>query len=248
MNVILLKDYSSDYEQALQSRGYTVEFLPVLSARSVNQSRVKQLFTKSPHMQNYSGLIVTSQKAFESIKDISDQVHSDWLALKTWVVGPKTYEVASTFGFTDILGKESGNAKALAQSIISNDTGSIATSSYGVYLFLVGDKTRSTLVDSLEEARLKVETVQVYETENIMIDTRLLGGSIVVVFSPSGLASLDPSFLESISTSEQSKNIQWVSIGPATSQALSAFGISSVQAEKPSADGVLRAITLDSSL
>ena len=242
MNVILLKDYSSDYEQALQSRGYTVEFLPVLSSRSINQARVKQLFTQSPHLQNYSGLIVTSQKAIESIKDISDQVHSDWLALKTWVVGPKTYEVASKFGFTDILGKEGGNAQALAQSIISKETDSGATSSYGIYLFLVGDKTRSTMVDSLEEAKLKVETVQVYETENIMIDSRSLAGSIVVVFSPSGLASIDPSFLESISTSEQSKNIQWISIGPTTFQALSAFGISSIQAEIPSADGVLKAI------
>jgi uroporphyrinogen-III synthase len=137
--------------------------------------------------------------------------------------------------FQKCQGEECGNANALASSIISqrSQLSHFPTS----FLFLTGDKTKSTISESLISAGFHVELLQVYETRNQDINLLDLIGSTVILFSPSGIPSLGKN-IEAITAA----NINWISIGPSTFKALFDIGIQSVQAESPNPDGVVNAL------
>ena len=235
-SVLLLKEKKSlqdDYETLLTLNGFQVEFMQVLKTEFINQNQVFGLFSTQPN-HTCAGLIVTSQNAGRALDFAS--IHPDWLLnVPVFCVGEATGKRMEKLGFKTCLGQECGNAKALAEFIINqNIMGRIDAAQEGHYLFLTGDKTKAVLPDTLQEASLKVVQVQVYQTVNIEdIDSEVLNGKINVIFSPSGLAKIDFSLIESC---------QWIAIGPTTRKALEDCGINCFQAKAPTPKGLLEAI------
>lgn len=209
-----------EYRSLFESNGYQVGFQQVLNTVYTNPDLLK---SKMETIDNYSGLIFTSQKAAEALSSLNIRIES--IGMKAYVVGSATAKVVNSLGL-DPIGQESGTASILADYIISNHKSS------DPLLFLIGDKTKPELPVKLQNAGIKVETFRVYETGNIKLDTDV-HDSVVVLFSPSGLSSLDL---------KRFHNCRWMSIGPVTRDALLQQGIESNIARSPKPQGILAAL------
>lgn len=241
MRVLLFKEETGNYKDALTNGGYDTIFIPVLRSISVDISRLRELIGKGAH--DYDAVLVTSQRAVQAWKEASlgvdsptirsvehslmievDYVHS-WSSIPFYSVGPSTSNALQSLKDTinpdlaprDVLGgEESGNGNQLAEYILSCEK------KPRTILYLVGDKTASELSDILQDHRVEITRLQVYATQQIAseeIETTLKQKGCTatdwsVIFSPSGANVIVPAI----------KNLKidtkLASIGPTTTRRL----------------------------
>lgn len=272
---------------------YNPTFLPVLEHRFREDALawLKTITTGSGFNNSdttvdaessFGGIIFTSQRAveaFTSIVESLDPPTRDQLlpeALPLYVVGPATARGLRSLGLRcPIIGEETGNGAALAAFMLDHYNRLPATQTVRQnrklpLLFLVGEVRRDIIPkslqssDLLEEARIGVHEVVIYETcemASFHIDfSRALSENAasgaqeqwVVVFSPQGckamldcLGWLDEfGRYKSDATDSSTMTTYVATIGPTTRDYLiKEFGFEPhVSAEKPSPEGIYAAI------
>jgi uroporphyrinogen-III synthase len=292
--IFLLKTKSipvDTYEEhfaSLEDGRYIPFFVPVLEHRfkqdaldQVRQHIVNGDFT-SPDgaaAPKYGALIFTSQRAVEAFTNIVEAIRRDGhLSLELclpesvplYVVGPATARGLRALDLPNpILGEETGNGDALASFILEHYNGLHPGAGNPSILFLVGEKRREIIPNTLQstglpqERRSKVHELVIYETgemQSFQADFSALwrkqaeSGNRrqwVVVFSPQGCRAM----LESLGLLDSKtagflpqtpRDVSIATIGPTTRDFLiKEFGFHpDVCAGKPSPDGIAEAIGL----
>ncbi|KAM3913651.1 uroporphyrinogen-III synthase isoform 2-T2 [Leptodactylus fuscus] len=236
MKVLLLKDpksgdiASDPYVQELSSHGYQATLIPVLSFTFVS---LEHLSDKLAHPENYEGLIFTSPRAVEAVRlclGINKEAweHSlkaRWNTKHIYVVGKATAALVGELGLSSE-GEASGNAEKLADLICSKPI-----SYSGPILFPCGSLKREVLPKRLKEKNVPLESITVYQTAqhpdiaSCLTDYFTKEGipGSVVFFSPSGV-KFCLKLLQELS-SDRINEIKFASIGPTTSEAMVAEGL-----------------------
>ncbi|RVD89319.1 uncharacterized protein DFL_000332 [Arthrobotrys flagrans] len=201
--ILLLKTESTPsdpYATLLASHGYDPIFVPVLHHTAVNGDAVKEYIldgavtgtttmnnddntkdgdeTQRKSKKKFAAIIITSQRAVESLGSILQELNSthpslvsSFLATATiYVVGPATRNSLLSLGFppSHVIGEDSGNGAVLADFIMNHY---VENGYDGDLLFLTGE-THSTILPTRVPERLKeiigreveVEEVVVYKT------------------------------------------------------------------------------------
>lgn len=232
-----------DYMDTLRSAGYTCNYLYTLRFEFINSTDLLKCL-QTP--ENYHGLILTSQRSVEAIRRafLDDKKSlSMWQKLPAYCVGPATHSLAeNSLGLECCLGSRSGNAKDLAEIIIS-DVKQVSKP----LLYPCSDIARETIQQILSINQVNVHKLVAYRTlikDSLEVDFLKIVESlprIFVFFSPSTVKSL-MSVLEKHPGNV--KNIKAVAIGPVTKQSLIDAGfLIYATAEKPDPNALLQAIT-----
>lgn len=183
-DLILLRTPSNpfqndSYHSSSLSHNLTPHHIPVLSTSHINLSTL-QLITREGLETRYSGVIVTSARAVDAwpaskLRQVSpdrseDENKPPWATtIPFFTVGKATRDaVINRSGLqldsNHVLGaEETGNGDKLASFIVEFFKSMGRTPELPL-LYLVGDKNRETIQDSLKENGIKVERLQVYET------------------------------------------------------------------------------------
>jgi uroporphyrinogen-III synthase len=219
MNILFLKEEKKldPYRTLFEDHGYQVSFETILETQWMNLETCKGI-----EALDFDGIVVTSQRAVEAIR-LSGMCANQWKS--AFCVGEATASALTSLGFSAI-GKEAGSASALGPIIVHYYQRNAFSKPL---LYLVGDKTLSTLGNHLSQESIPFHTMQVYRTENVKKIISCSG--YLVVFSPSGLDSIDVT-----------SSPIFVAIGPTTSLALTNRGIPHITASSPKPQGVLEAI------
>ena len=230
------------YEHLLSEQGFTSHFLPVLEHVPTNADQIAQAFGNA---DAFAGLIVTSKRSFQTV-DIASQsdasVVTGWRNKLVYVVGDATAQAARNAGFSP-KGQEVGRAELLAEVIIKD------REQFGgkPLLFLGGSKHRDTLPTRLGTASIALKTIIAYETQpssRVATDLRevLEGISLihwVAFFSPLGVETALPVLQQQ----KWWRGAKVAVIGGTTAAKVHEYGVKvSAQADKPCADGLVKAI------
>ncbi|XP_071986932.1 uroporphyrinogen-III synthase isoform X2 [Engystomops pustulosus] len=236
MKILLLKDpksgdLSSDpYVQELSLHGYEATLIPVLSFTFVS---LELLSDKLSHPENYEGLIFTSPRAVEAVRMCLENnkeawehsLKEQWNRKSIYVVGKATAALVKDLGLSSE-GEASGNAEKLADLICSKQVPSSAP-----ILFPCGSLKREVLPKKLKEKNVPLEAVTVYQTAphpdirpalTDYLTKEGIPGS-VVFFSPSGV-KFCLKIIQELSN-DKINEIKFASIGPTTSEAMAADGL-----------------------
>ena len=216
-SVVLLKAASEDREQdkylhALEKLGLSVTLVPVIVFSFVNRESLASCLSR-PH--DYSGLIFTSKRSVEAVRDATaPNLTHDWRDKPVYVVGGGTGQaVLSMLRLTNIRGEETGKAESLAEIIVTeNGLGA------GKYLFPKGNLARDILPSVLSSNGIATEEIVSYQTEaNPNLKILLSDIAIpeyVVIFSPSGASASLPILKELYG--EAASQIKLIAIGQTT--------------------------------
>lgn len=208
MSVLLLADAEAGarYTPQLESRGLRVHRTTVLTYDH-SQHGIRQL-RENLNGGGFSGVVVTSARAASIISSIYEDVDPPKIPDFVYAVGSSTARSLPKRLQEKCRGLEAGNAKNLADFIVSQNPGRL--------LFPCGDLASDTLTK-----RLDLETIVVYETkpyENLekelveLKNNEGLPGNIVF-FSPSGVDLVLP-ILELLNYNFE--NSKLFAIGPST--------------------------------
>lgn len=245
--VVLLKTKSvpnDPYEQAVLDCGYQPYFVPVLDHAMINLDKLSR--SCSTAVEQYSGLIVTSQRSVEAIGQVlpqlGDEQRSSLFGMPIYTVGPATHKAIESLGFHHVLGSESGNGDSLASYILDRRP----SNELKPLFFPVGDKRRDIISRRMSEAGTPLEEMIVYETvtaatfENEFARTVKEAGPVdwMVFFSPAGADVA----LDYIKRSNNATRL--ATIGPTTEDYLvTQWNIKpSVVSPKPDAESLVRAL------
>uniref|UniRef100_A0A6I8RPA5 Uroporphyrinogen-III synthase n=1 Tax=Xenopus tropicalis TaxID=8364 RepID=A0A6I8RPA5_XENTR len=213
MKVLLLKDpktkdlASDPYVKELSSYGLQATLIPVLSFKFVS---LDHFFDKLSHPESYAGLIFTSPRAVEAVK----------LCLQT----PDHKEA-----WNDRLCAK-WNSKPVY--VVGKATASLEGLSYSApILFPCGSLKREVLPKKLQEKKVPLETITVYQTaphpavQDSLMNYFTKEGvpASVVFFSPSGVKYC-LKFLKDL-PNDQLNQIKFGAIGPTTAEAMAEEGI-----------------------
>lgn len=240
-SVVLLKAASEDHEQdkyltALEKLGLSVTLVPVIVFNFVNREFLASCLAR-PHQ--YSGLIFTSKRSVEAVRDASGpNLTQDWRDKPVYVVGGGTSQaVQSMLSLNNIRGEETGKAESLAKIIVT-EKGLEA----GKYLFPKGNLARDLLPSVLSSNGIATEEVVSYQTEaNPNLKILLSDIAIpeyVVIFSPSGASASLPILKELYG--EAVSQIKFIAIGQTTEAEIVrlSFNVSHVL-EKPNPESLV---------
>ncbi|KAF2687889.1 tetrapyrrole biosynthesis, uroporphyrinogen III synthase [Lentithecium fluviatile CBS 122367] len=262
--VLLLKTKSvpvDTYEEhfaALSDEQYVPHFVPVLEHRFKQDAldRVRQHIVNGDFASNdagagpmYGALIFTSQRAVEAFTGIIEAIRRDGApslesclpeSVPLYVVGPATARGLRALKLpNDILGEETGNGDSLSSFILEHYNGVHQGAGKPRILFLVGEKRRDIIPNTLQsealplERRSEVHELVIYETGEMqsfqaafsaLSQTNAEVGNRrqwVVVFSPQGCRAMLESlgFLDLQSGKalpRKSRDVSIATIGPTT--------------------------------
>lgn len=235
-SILLLKAAPEDgekdkYLNALEQLGFSVTLVPVIVFNFVNR---ESLASSLSHPHQFSGLIFTSKRSVEAVREASGpHFTDDWRDKPVYVVGGGTGQaVLSMLGLTNIRGEDTGKAESLAELIVrENGAGT------GKYLFPKGNLARDILPSVLSSNGIATEEVVAYQTEaNPHLKSLLSHIAIpeyVVIFSPSGGAASLPILKEL--HGDAVCQIKFIAIGKTTESEIVRLGFSVFHVlEKPS--------------
>ncbi|RZC42704.1 uroporphyrinogen-III synthase, partial [Asbolus verrucosus] len=222
--VLLLKSERSEgtrdkYEDLLRSNSFEVIQVKTLSFQYKNIDILRQ---KLLNPENFSGIVLSSPRCVNATHQAlnKEKLRELWNAKANFTVGETTHEEALEKLGIECKGKETGNAKNLAQLIIKDSPNYSKP-----FLFPHGNLKTDTLKLELGKENLEVEGVLVYDTlPNPDIENDLSKATneftkipeFVVFFSPSGFRNSIP-YLRKIQDFDLMKI---VAIGPVTELAL----------------------------
>ncbi|XP_017885369.1 uroporphyrinogen-III synthase [Ceratina calcarata] len=236
-------DSQESYVNAFKIAGYSCECLPTLCFEFVNTSQMRTcLLTPS----SYHGLILTSRRAAEAIELASkedDSILRPWKTLPVYCVGPATESFVKTqLGLENCLGKETGNAKELAELLVASVAKDTAP-----LLYPCSEIGRETIEKALSDNDIGVHRIVVYKTlPNECLEHELLKfmddvPKIFVFFSPSTVEHVVNLLRKKC---YDLNKVKAVAIGPVTSQALRDAGLKIfATAGKPEPTSLIKAIS-----
>lgn len=236
-------DSQEAYVKTLKTAGYSCDCLPTLCFEFVNITELRSCLL-SP--SSYYGLILTSQRAAEAIELTAkedDSILRPWRTLPVYCVGPATESFAkSHLGSENCFGKETGNAKELAELLMIS-----VTKRSKPLLYPCSEIARETLEKILNENDIKIHKIIAYRTLPTETLERDLSkfmddrSKIFVFFSPSTVEHVVALLKEK---SYNMNNVKAVAIGPVTGQALFNAGLNIFAiANKPDPVSLLNAIS-----
>jgi len=216
------------YVAALESAGFTAQCVPVLRFEFVGRDALAERIQRP---EDYAGLILTSPRAVEALRDFD---LAAWRDHPTFVVGPRTAGEATKLGLRPV-GAESGSADDLADVIIAH-------SFEQPLLFVCGDRRRDTLPDRLCAADVTFEEVVVYRTlgdaDELADTVERMQPEWLVFFSPSGVETAE------VLAGPSWNRIRKAAIGPTTAEALRAAGLPpAAVADAPTPEALAAALT-----
>ncbi|KTW27701.1 hypothetical protein T552_02141 [Pneumocystis carinii B80] len=192
--LFLRKRASSEdnYEKLFKNKGFNTLFIPILTCSYINQKCLRNILEKSPYIM-YSGLIFTSRNAIVSFKEsligIDKQEYEKISNMRVYTVGSACYKELISLGFSNIYGKESGNAENLSKFIISYHK------KEEPILFITGERRIGILEKKLPLSGINLKEIVVYKMEeriefekefNKVIYDEELNLEWIVFFSPYG--------------------------------------------------------------
>jgi uroporphyrinogen-III synthase len=183
-NVLLLKSPSLDipdpYEDSFRDYGFNPVTVPVLETVFTDLDELKQKILLGPRALGLAGVIITSARACEAwslaLKDVVQQPlagdhRGSWSSIPFYVIGEAT--AAALIGETYNLGplapriirgaSETGTSERLARFILHDLPAS--TREGTKLLYLTGDKNQDMLPSIIENERVELDYVKVYETQ-----------------------------------------------------------------------------------
>lgn len=236
-------DSQESYVNAFTTTGYSCECLPTLCFEFVNTFEMRTCL-QAP--SSYHGLILTSRRAVEAIELASkgdDGILHPWKSLPVYCVGPATESFAkSQLGLENCVGKETGNAKELAELLVASVTKGAAP-----LLYPCSEIGRETIEKILCDNDIRVQRIVAYKTlPNKRLEQELAKfmddvPKIYVFFSPSTVEHVVSLLRKKC---YDLNKVKAVAIGPVTSQALRDAGMKIfATASKPEPTSLVRAIS-----
>lgn len=243
-NVILFKspEGSEEYSTLFNQNDIKITYISVLDFEFIN---LDILYTKLKACSNYSGLVITSQRAIESIVEcinINDNLSltENWKTKPVFTVGEITNKKLKNDLKLIGCGYESGNASILSEYIIN----------YGIsnqpLLFPCGNLKSETLPSKLTEAGIKVDSVVVYKTkkhdklDTVLTEIKECLPSTLVFFSPSGFNYVYP-ILKNLKFNFN--NSRLIAIGPSTTKSIEDNNLKVfLTAKEPTPAGILNCV------
>ncbi|CAH0589962.1 unnamed protein product [Chrysodeixis includens] len=182
--VVLFKSESEDYERAFLDFNYKAIFVEPLQFEFISKDELSGKLLCA----NYTGIILTSQRAIEAVSKCWDPTKFVlWSTKKVYTVGDASSHKVKLLLGLEALGQTSGNAENLAKIIIQEN------SSDAKFLFPCGNLRSEILPNILKSNNMTIDALTVYETkenEKLKTDLMELNASEVpccmVFFSPSG--------------------------------------------------------------
>lgn len=230
-DVFLLKNKTfprDPYFEILKDSMYNPTFVPLLNHTQVNESDTIALLTCDEFLSRTSVIIITSQRAVESLAATLAKLPEDCkrivLEKAAYTVGPATFKILSELGFKNVKGGEKAGNGDILSDIILNDI-----SPADKVVFFTGEIRRDIIPKKLINNGIDLEEVIIYKTEDregIIEDfTQKFHGSTsdfrwIVFFSPQGTGEI----VEHLKSIDLSK-VKIGSIGPTTEKYLIANGI-----------------------
>lgn len=246
--VLLLKNASvptDPYEGIFLENGFCPEFLPLLTHRHFDRERTLEYLRSSEFVDEIPVFIITSQRAVEMLGDclslLEQEVKKKILSKIGYTVGPATFSVLKTLGFSLIRGGErAGNGLKLAE-LIHEEVGDISTR----MVFFTGVVRKDIIPRKLMEWNHNLQETVIYTTEvrddvvkNFTNYIERTSGGWIVFFSPQGTELI----VEYIRNQRQSQ-FKLASIGPTTEEYLLENSIKpDITASKPHASSLYEAI------
>ncbi|XP_013109708.1 uroporphyrinogen-III synthase [Stomoxys calcitrans] len=244
--VIIFKSESEStdvYAAELKHHFFHPIFVPTLSFGFKN---LEKLCAKLQHPDDYEGIIFTSPRCVEAVCKALDkqELPGGWKMLRNYAVGEVTHNMVHDHLqqlFTH--GKQTGNARALAEFIIEAFEGDKDKP----LLIPCSNLAQDTLTVMLKEDGFRIDACEVYETKcspdlSEKMDEALKAENIefLAFFSPSGVNCASEYF--------KAKNIpmdkyRLVAIGPSTRRALENKGLKVYcTAERPTVEHLIKVL------
>lgn len=244
--VIIFKSESEStdvYADELKRHFFHPIFVPTLSFGFKN---LEKLHAKLQHPDDYEGIIFTSPRCVEAVCKALDkqEMPGGWKMLRNYAVGEVTHNMVHDHLqqlFTH--GKQTGNARALAQFIIDTFDGSKDSP----LLLPCSNLAQDTLNLMLREDGFRVDACEVYETKcnpdlTAKMDAALKEDNIeyMAFFSPSGVNCAYEYFKMKDTPVDK---YRLVAIGPSTRRALENKGLKVYcTAERPTVEHLIRVL------
>lgn len=181
-------------------------------------------------------------EAIEFIANEDTDILQSWKSLPVFCVGPATeYFAKSHLGSENCFGKETGNAKELAELLVT-----VVAQESKPLLYPCSEIGRETIEKTLNENNIKVHRIVVYKTlpsKNLEHDLMKFMDNVPRIF-----VFFSPSIVQYIvdllnKKSYNMNNIKAVAIGPVTRQALLEAGLKPfATVNKPEPTSLLDAI------
>ncbi|GMM34445.1 uroporphyrinogen-III synthase [Saccharomycopsis crataegensis] len=249
--------YATYHERSNNNTSCNLHFLKVIDHVAENIEEMTEFLCLSNNLSEISALIITSQRAVESLVKIISRIRNDWvvdtiLAKPIFVVGPQTASMLSNHGFSDIRGEDSGNANELVKVILQDDLIShiqAEANQSNYLLFLTGRIRKDIIPTKLGENGVKFIEKIVYRTietsntlekfQNLELSSKT--NDWVVFFSTQGVDLIIDQIKQN--ALHENDQLKIASIGPTTSEALQKKGvICHVVTPKPNPSALFDAI------
>lgn len=201
---------------------------------------------KLENHQDYEGLLLTSPRSLSAIEKAAkdhNEILKNWKNKSNYCVGETTSHLAQSMGLQS-KGKQAGNAFSLSKILIEDLKENMNLKRF---LFPSGNLKQDLLEKSLEEGKIKVENIEVYETiqheklEDSIEELKVLKVDYIIYFSPSGVNFSLP-LLRKRGINVQ--DIKIIAIGPSTKKSLEDNGLHCYRmCPKPSPESLLEALS-----
>lgn len=244
--VIVLKSESetSDvYSELLEEKGFNAVFVPTLA---FGFKRLNDLRTKLLQPEKYAGIIFTSPRCVEAVRQSlqSNELPDVWKMLYNYSVGEVTHNLAQSSLHLFTQGKQTGNAKNLADFIVETFNGNKTLP----FLLPCGNLRTDTMLSKLTEQDLIVDACEVYETichpefntnfERALNNEKNI--EYLAFFSPSGVSCVCD-YLKENNIGIGGKKL--IAIGPSTRLAMESRNLEVYRtAERPSVDCLIKVL------
>ena len=252
-NVIVFKDESLEYENELISNDYKPKFVKIIESQNVHQSSLIELilngsnaydgvvFTSQRAVESWKDACKAINRSVNGRRlvfyfcyiyidiHVYELIYNSWNVINFYSVGQATTkaiedlkgEVDEEFLPSEVIGGHTGNGHNLGEYIANENN--MNNKHIKTLLHLIGDKTSSDLSNVLQSNQIKLDKLQVYETQ-LINDQDLLNKikdesfEWIMIFSPSG-AQLILKVIQSID-----KDVKVSVIGPTTSKKVKEMG------------------------
>ena len=239
-----IDDPEDEYEKSLHAIGMSdVRTLPLLRFQFRDQ---QLLMEKLNRCDDYTGLILTSPRAVEAIREVATtDLLIQWSRKEVFTVGPKTAKLAHAIGLTNRKHEEvAGNSKILALAIVK-----LYESKHGIrFLMPCSSIARDDLPLILSQNQIQVDQVFAYDTIPTDDAPQRLESAVrqavnsnvfVVFFSPSNVNAVG----DVLRLLCPSKKVSFVCIGPTTGAALESKGLPFIcNSAQPNAESLAKTI------
>ncbi len=233
------RDQAAEFVTTLESLGAEVLAIPAIRIEPLDSAPLRAALA---HFDRYQWLIFTSRNAVQIVFDELRRMGGSIAASRVVAVGPKTAEALRERGVDVTVTPDRFVAEGVLEALSQRDD--VPGSRF---LYAAAEAARDTLPLGLRRLGAEVDVIQIYRAavpagsaSSADLRARLERGAIDVVTFASGSAVR--AFVESVGANA-ARLAPAVSIGPVTSEAVRAHGLTLLaEAEEHTTEGLVRAI------